>query len=131
MIKTKDIKQGLMIKSPAQEVYEALMDSKKHSKFTGEPAKISREVGGNFSAFDGYASGKNLELVKDKKIVQTWRASDWPEGHFSKITFLLKQTSQGTKLMFSHKGIPLEDAKNVASGWKDYYWEPLKNMLEK
>ena len=131
MIKTKDIKQGLMIKASTHEIYEALMDSKKHSTFTGDTAKISRKVGGKFTTFGGYSSGKNLELVKDKKIVQTWRASDWVQGHFSQVTFLLKPAKGGTKIIFSHKGIPLSDAANIAEGWKTYYWEPLKKMLEK
>jgi len=29
------------------------MDSKKHSKFTGSKAKISREIGGKYSIFEG------------------------------------------------------------------------------
>lgn len=131
MLKTKDIKQGLMIKASARAIYEALMDSKKHAKFTGSPAKISQKVGGKFTAYDKYISGVNLELVKDKKIVQSWRASNWPQIHYSKVTFLLKPTKGGTKLMFSHKGIPVKELKSIAWGWKTYYWHPLKLMLEK
>ncbi|MBI3232331.1 MAG: SRPBCC domain-containing protein, partial [Candidatus Doudnabacteria bacterium] len=62
------------------------MDSKKHSAITGGAASISRKIGGKVSAYDGYISGKNVELVADKKIVQTWRASDWEDGHFSLVT---------------------------------------------
>lgn len=131
MIKTKDIKQGVMIRASAHDVYEALMDSKKHSKFTGEPAKISRNAGGKFSAYGKYISGENLELIKDEKIVQRWRASDWPEGHYSVVIFLLKPAPNGTKLMFNQKSIPAEQAKSIADGWKEFYWEPLKRMLEK
>jgi activator of HSP90 ATPase len=118
MIKTKDIKQGLMIKASPRKVYEALMDSKKHAKFTGGPAKISRKVGGTFTAHGKYISGKNLELVQDEKIVQLWRGKGWPKEHFSTVTFLLKPTKGGTKLMFSHKGIPVKEVKNITSGWK-------------
>jgi activator of HSP90 ATPase len=131
MLKTKDLKQGLMIRASAHAIYEALMDSKKHAKFTSSPAKISRIVGGSFTAHGDYISGKNLELIPDKKIVQSWRASNWPVGHSSTITYLLKETKNGTKLMFSQKGIPMSDAKNITGGWKTYYWEPLKKMLEK
>ena len=130
MLKTKDIKQGLMIKASPHDIYEALMDSKKHAAFTGAGAKISREVGGVFTAHDGYIEGTNLELVKDKKIVQRWRGSDWPAGHFSTVTYLLKPTEGGTKLMFSQKGVPTDQVKNISDGWKEYYWTPLKAMLE-
>ncbi|MBM2832567.1 MAG: YndB domain-containing protein, partial [Dehalococcoidia bacterium] len=59
------------------------MDSRKHAKFTGDSATISREIGGKFTAYGDYAEGINLELVPDKKVVQSWRGSDWPEGHYS------------------------------------------------
>lgn len=131
MIRTKNIKQGLMIKASPGQVYQALMNSQQHAKFTGSPAKISAKVGGGFSAYDRYISGKNLELIRNKKIVQSWRGSDWPKGHYSIATFLLKPAERGTKLMFSHKGIPATQVKNIASGWKHYYWHPLKLMLEK
>jgi len=74
------------------------MDSGKHAQFTGGEAKISRKVGGKFTAFDGYSEGVNIELVADKKIVQTWRASDWPDGQYSQVTFSLKEVAGGTRL---------------------------------
>ncbi len=131
MIKTKDIKQGLMIKASSHQIYEALMDSKKHAEFTGAPAKISRKVGGPISAHGDYISGQNLELVQDKKIVQSWRASDWPKEHFSTVTFLFKLTRGGTKIFFSHKRVPINQVKSITDGWETYYWRPLKQMLEK
>jgi activator of HSP90 ATPase len=130
-MKTRTIRQSVTIKASPHDVYEALMDSKKHSTFTGDKAVISREVGGRFSAFDGYAEGVNLELVPDKKIVQTWRASDWPEGSYSKVTFALQAAAGGTQLTFIQTGIPEEFADDVLQGWQDYYWAPLKEMLEK
>lgn len=130
-MKTRTIRQSVTIKATPHDVYEALMDSKKHSKFTGDKAVISREVGGKFSAFDGYAEGVNLELVPDKKILQTWRASDWPEGISSKVTFALQAAAGGTQLTFLQTGVPEEFAGDVTQGWQDYYWAPLKEMLEK
>ncbi len=127
----KTIKQSVTIKASPHDVYEALMDSKKHAKFTGGKASISREVGGKFTAFDGYSEGVNLELVPDKKIVQSWRAEDWPEGHYSKATFALKEVPGGTELTFTQTGVPEEFMNDIAQGWQDYYWAPMKEMLEK
>jgi activator of HSP90 ATPase len=128
---TRTIRQSVTFKASPHDVYEALMDSKKHAKFTGSKASISREMGGKFSAFDGYAEGINLQLVPDKKIVQSWRASDWPEGHYSKVTFLFKEIKGGTHLTFSQTGVPEEQYDDVSQGWRDYYWAPMKEMLEK
>ncbi|MBI4180700.1 MAG: SRPBCC domain-containing protein [Chloroflexi bacterium] len=128
---SKTIRQSVTFKASPHQVYEALMDSKKHSQFTGGKASISRKVGGKFSAFDGYAEGVNLELVPEEKIVQTWRASDWPEGHYSKVTFSLKEVTSGTRLTFTQSGVPEEQYEDVSQGWQDYYWAPMKQMLEK
>jgi activator of HSP90 ATPase len=131
-MKTKTIKQGGMFAASPQQVYKILMDSKLHSKFTGDVAKISKKVGGKFSAFSGYITGKNLVLRPGKKIVQAWTTTEWPKGHMSEITFLLKPAGKnGTKLMFTHKGVPANDYKDKISGWKKFYWQPLKKFLEK
>ena len=129
-METKNIKQSVTIKASPNDVYEALMDQKKHAKFTKHKAIISRKVGGKFSAFDGYCGGVNLELVEGKKIVQSWRENDWPENHFSTITFTFTKTPGGTKLFFTQTGIPENREEDLKKGWKDYYWAPMKAMLE-
>ena len=130
-METKTLKQSVTIKATPHDVYEALMDSKKHAEFTGGKASISRKVGGKFTAFDGYSEGTNVELEPDKKIVQSWRAEDWPEGHYSQATFALAKVAGGTKLTFTHVDVPADQYDDIAKGWKDYYWTPMKKMLEK
>jgi len=125
------IRQTAIFKASPHEVYEALIDSKKHSEFTGSEASISRAFGGRFSTWDGYAEGKNLEFVPDEKIVQTWRASDWPEGYYSKVTFMLALVASGTLLTFYQTDVPDEFKKEIARGWREYYRQPLKRYLEK
>lgn len=129
-METKTVKQTVTFRASPHNIYEALMDSKKHAQFTGGEAKISRKVGGKFTAFDGYSEGINVELVADKKIVQTWRASDWPEGHYSKATFSLKEVEGGTRLTFTQTGVPEEHYEDISQGWRDYYWAPMKKLLE-
>ncbi len=128
-MKTKTIRQSATFAASPHAVYEMLMDSRKHARFTGEKAKISRTVGGKFSAYDGYITGVNLTLEPDKEIVQSWRGSDWPEGHLSKVTFSLKEVKGGTRLAFRHSGVPEEFYEDIKQGWRDYYWTPMKEML--
>jgi len=75
-----------MFDASPHHVYEMLMDEKKHARFTGGAAQISRDVGGAFVTNSGYSTGTTRELVQDTKIVQTWRASDWPDDHYSTLT---------------------------------------------
>ena len=130
-MKTRTIRQSAKFKTSQHEVYEALMDSRKHSKFAGAKASISRRVGGRFTAYDGYIEGINLELVPDKKIVQSWRGSDWPKGHYSRATFILKEIKEGTQLTFTQTEVPEDQYDSISQGWRDYYWKPMKKMLEK
>jgi activator of HSP90 ATPase len=128
-IKTQTIRWVLTFKADSDQVYEALMDSKKHSVITGSNAKISRKVGGEFSVYDGEIQGKNVELVPGQRIVQTWPYSDWPAGHYSRCTFSLKVVPDGTRLTFTQSGVPEDAYADIRQGWNDYYWEPMKAMF--
>lgn len=130
-MKTRTIRQSVTLKASPHEVYEMLMDSRRHSKFTEAKASISRKIGGKFTAMDGYIDGVNIDLVADKKIVQSWRGSDWREGHYSKATFSLKKVKSGTRLTFTQSGVPDEHCAGISQGWRDFYWTPMKKMLEK
>ncbi|MDO8509129.1 MAG: SRPBCC family protein [Nanoarchaeota archaeon] len=125
----KTIKQKIKFKVLPHVVYEALMDSKKHSAFTDSDAKISRKIGGKISAYDGWIKGENIELIKDKKIVQKWRGGDWPEGIYSIATFELIKTENGCELIFTQTEVPDEFYEDVSEGWKEYYWEKMKRYF--
>ena len=122
---TKTLRQSVLLRATPHEVYEALMDSKKHAEFTHSPAIIDRKVGGEFITFDGWASGTTLELIPDKKIEQKCRAADWPQGHYSTVTFELSAEGQQTKLVFTQAGIPEDLYSDLESGWVEFYWDNL------
>ena len=128
---SKLIRQSVTFNATPHAVYEALMDSRKHARFTQAPAKISRKVGGAISAYGDYITGSNLELVPDQKIVQAWHASEWPEGHMSRATFKLAPVPGGTRLTFTHSGVPDAFVDDIRQGWIDSYWVPMKAMLNK
>ncbi len=123
------IRQGGMFPGLPRQIFELWLDSAKHAALTGGEAHIVPQVGGKFTVFDGWATGTTIELVPNKKIVQTWRADDWPAGVESTITLTLLPAPGGTKLLFRHDGVPPQFAKSVAQGWQDYYWQPLKKLL--
>ena len=125
------IRQSVTFKVAPQAVYETLMDSRKHARFTGAAAKISRKVGGTIMAYDGYITGANIELIPDTKIVQTWHASDWPAGATSQVTFTLTAIPGGTRLTFTQRGVPAEHIADIKQGWIDNYWMPMQAMLNK
>jgi activator of HSP90 ATPase len=128
------IHQEIDFGTSPQRVYEALLDARQFSAFSGGAAEIQREAGGAFSCFDGVVAGRNIEIVPDRRIVQAWRIKMWPEGKYSIVTFELQAQGSGTRLTMDHVGFP--DAMRAHlngelpdGGWQRQYWEPLQRYL--
>ena len=125
----KTIRQTATIRGATpHDIYEILMDSKKHSKLSQQPTKVSRKVGGAFKVGHDL-EGKQLALTKDKKIVQTWRANNWDKGVYSKATFRLVKAAGGTRITFVQTGVPSDKYGEISKGWRDYYWTPLRKQF--
>jgi activator of HSP90 ATPase len=130
IIATKAIHQEVHFKVEPRRIYEALLESKQFTAFSGgRAAEIHREVGGTFSLFAGHIIGRNLELVPNRLIVQAWRVVPWPEGIYSIARFELLSEASGSRLMFDHTGFPSELAEHLLSGWNENYWTPLQKYL--
>lgn len=132
-METKKIKQTVSFNASPEEVYELIMDSKKHTAFSGAKASMSKKPKGKFASYDGYCSGYNIELDPGKKIVQAWHFAEdgWPETHFSTCTFIFEKKDKGTKLTFTQTDIPAHKADALKSGWKEFYWDLMKEYLKK
>jgi activator of HSP90 ATPase len=129
---TKTIRQTELIPAKPFDVYEAFMDEKKHTAFTGSKATSDPRVGGEFTAWDGYIFGKNLKLEKGKRIVQEWKTTEWPANYpISIVEFTFRETKNGTELTMVHQNVPAEQASSYRQGWIDFYWKPLKKYFKK
>ncbi|KYC46904.1 MAG: hypothetical protein APG11_01582 [Candidatus Methanofastidiosum methylothiophilum] len=130
--KFKILKQKVIIPADPDEIYNAIIDSKKHSEFTGSKATSEPKVGGKFTAWDGYIFGKHIELEKGKKIVQEWSTTEWPKGYPPSIFELkFKKVQGGTEIEMTHSKVPEEQADDYEKGWEDYYWKLLKEYFKK
>ncbi len=125
----KVVRQQVTLRAKKHDVYEALMDSRKHAKFTESKASISRRVGGAIMAAGGYIEGQNLRLKADELIVQKWRAKDWPKGHYSTAAFRLRARKGKTVLFFTQRNVPDKAYKDMKQGWKYFYWEKMKKTF--
>jgi activator of HSP90 ATPase len=131
-MKTKTIKQTVTLNASPEDVYEILMDAKKHGSLTGTTVKMSKKVSGRFDVFNGYCHGYNIELEKGKKIIQAWNFDEdgWPADHFSICTFLFEAVEKGTKLTFIQSGVPEHKFEELKEGWKQYYWKPMTALFK-
>ncbi len=130
-MQTSTITQTIKVFASNQEIYNMWLDSKKHSDLIVGSAEIDPELGGEFSIWDGVVSGKNIELIPFKKIVQEWRYEyeNWPADFMSKITLDFEEIADKTIIHFTHENIPQEYANEIEQGWEDYYWKPLRDMF--
>jgi uncharacterized protein YndB with AHSA1/START domain len=137
----ESIHQEALIKASRKRVYDALTDTKQFDKVIqlsgvmksmppgSKPTEISREVGGAFTLFGGYITGRHVELVPNQRIVQAWRTGGWDPGVYSIVKFELVEQGSGTKIAFDQAGFPKGAAEDLAAGWKAHYWEPLQKLL--
>ncbi|CAO3638016.1 unnamed protein product [Cunninghamella echinulata] len=128
-VNTTSINDVIEFQTSAHELYETLLDTQRVCAWTRGPAKISKEVGSPFELFGGNVSGKILELVPDKKIVQSWRLAGWPTGHYSTVTIELDQGSDSVRLNIKQEGIPLGEEELTRNNWNGYYFRAIKQTF--
>ena len=128
---TTTIRQTVTFCASPEQVYEVIIDSKKHESLSGEKASISTEIGGAFTAWGEHISGFNLVLQPGRRIVQAWRAHDWWADHYSIVTIDLCKVDGGTELRFSQVGVPPHRFDGHSRGWIETYWRPMQDLFEK
>ena len=113
-----------------EKLYRAWLDSAEHTAFTGGVAIIEPQVGGAFSAWDGYIQGVTLVLEPYRRIVQTWRTTEFPEASAdSRLEVLLEEVEAGTKLTLIHSEIPAGQGEDYRQGWVENYFNPMEEYF--
>lgn len=126
-LRTRTIRQRVLIPATPEQVYAALTRARLHAAFTGAAATGIAREGCSFSAWDDYIHGTHLRLDKGRRIVQTWQTTGWPKGcPPSRLEIRLRATAKGTFLTMVHSNVPASKAAGYRSGWVEYYWKPLK-----
>lgn len=129
---SESIRVKFSIHAPAKAIYDAWLSSAEHTAMTGARATASRLVGGAFSAWDGYITGKNLLLLDSKKIVQSWRSSEFPEDAADSVLSVQLSEKNGiTEVDLEHKDIPPGQGVQYQSGWIEFYANPMQKYFAK
>jgi uncharacterized protein YndB with AHSA1/START domain len=127
---TETVLVSEVISATRKRLYDAWLDSDEHSAFTAETAMIEPVVGGRHSTFSGYASGQNLALEPHRRIIQSWRTSDFPEdAPDSRLEVTFEDTLGGTLVTVLHTGIPTGQSDRCREGWLTYYFAPMKTFF--
>ena len=110
-----------------EEIFNAWMDSEKHSAMIDGESIIGKE---DYSAWNGYITGKNLEIVPFQKIKQSWRTSEFPEEQEDSIIEieLVPIGNSRTKFTLYHYNLSDTDMQ-YKQGWMDYYFVPMEKYF--
>jgi uncharacterized protein YndB with AHSA1/START domain len=124
---TESVRVSTVLPTSAERLYAAWLDSLEHSRMTGGKASVEPRVGGRHSAWDGYIEGEILALEPGRRIAQSWRTSEFPEGHaHSRLEVFLEDVPGGCEVTLVHSEIPEGQGDQYEEGWATHYFVPMK-----
>ena len=124
----KTIQKSYTIMAPVEFVWKSFVDPHEIDAWGGGPAIMDDNEGTAFSLWGGDIHGKNIEAVINKKLVQEWYGGDWLEA--SRVTFTFNSEGNRTRVELLQENVPDSEAKDIDSGWDDYYIGQIKAHLE-
>ncbi len=123
----RDFKKYYILRATPIEVYMALTNSFTITLWTNEEAVMSTEPGSEFSMFGGSITGKNMEFIENKKVVQQWYFGE--EETPSIVTLKLHEHKEGTSVELNHTNIPDEAYREITEGWDEIYFGNLEEYF--
>ena len=118
-----------IIPAEPEAVYNAWLNSEEHGLMTGASAQVSDIVGETFEAWDGYIQGKNIALEYPKRILQSWRTSEFEDADMDSILeIMFEAEGTGTKVTIRHSELPAHGMQ-YQQGWIDSYFDPMKEYF--
>lgn len=133
IVNTVTVTDNEEFRTTAEEMYQTFVDPSRLAAFTRSPPKLfeGAHKGGKFELFGGNVSGEYLELDAPKKLVQSWRLSQWPAGHFSKlqIEFDQNDVDHVTVMRVTWQGVPVGQEEVTKRNWVEYYVKSIKQTF--
>jgi activator of HSP90 ATPase len=115
----KTFKKAFKINAEPSDVYSALTNPYTIELWSGYPAEMSTEPGSDFSLWEGDITGRNLEFIPDRKVVQEWYFGEQAEK--SVVTIDISKDGENSMVTVEQTNIPDDDFAEIAEGWREYY----------
>lgn len=129
---TDRIEMSWIVDAKPKEVYAHWLDSEGHGAMTGGRASVDPRVRSEFTAWDGYIHGVTTALEKNRRIVQTWRTSQFTRrAPDSRIEVKLRAIGGKTQVTLVHTKLVPGDGARYTAGWFEHYARPMVAYFEK
>ena len=123
----KTFKKTFKINAEPSDVYAALTNPYTIELWSGYPAVMSEEPGSEFSLWEGDICGKNIEFIRDRKVVQEWYFGGQEEK--SIVTITIQPDREDSIVTVEHTNIPDDDFTDIAEGWREFYFGVITNFV--
>lgn len=122
------IDQTYKVNAPLAKLWQALTDAAIIEQWGAGPATMDAREGGSFSLWGGDIHGTNTKVVANKILRQDWYGHDHPDRKYD-VTFSFGGDDTTSTVRVSHTAWD-DDSHSMGDGWRDYYFEPIKKLLE-
>ena len=123
----KTFRKTFKINTEPSDIYSAITNPYTIELWSGYSAVMSTEPGSEFSLWEGDITGKNLEFVQDKKIVQEWYFGD--QADKSIVTITIAPDRDNSVVTVEQTNIPDDEFDAIAEGWKEFYIGAIMNFF--
>lgn len=131
-MKKEALRLSTMVPTAPTTLYLAWLNAEQHSAMTGGAAKIDPQVGGKFTTWNGLVSGKLVILDLGRRLVMSWRTTDFPrEAPDSRVEIHLEGLGGTTRVTVLHTDIPEGVGEKCREVWNDKYFTPMRNFFSK
>ena len=126
------LRLSTVLAATPQVIYRAWFDSTQHSAFTKTTAKMDGYIGGKFNLRDGKITGRNMALEFGRRLLQSWRSTEFPKGApDSRLEVLFESVGAGTRMTVMHSDLPEGMGEPLRSFWTDEYFGPMTDYFGK
>lgn len=122
------IEQTYTINAPISKVWQAFTDTSIAEQWGAAPAKVDAREGGEYSYWGGDIHGTFTKIVPEKLIEQDWYGHDNPDWKYN-VAFTFEGDDKATTVRMIFSGNILDEQKDIKD-WQDYYFTPIKELLE-
>ena len=124
----QQLEQTYVIKAPVSKVWQALTDAATAEAWGAGPATVDAREGGEFSYWGGDIHGVFTKLEPEKIIEQDWYGHDNPTWKYT-VQFTFEDQGDRTSVHMLYSGNILDEQRDI-DDWRDYYFDPIKKLLE-